>query len=90
MLGVIPKGTADSLIYTIDWSQWLNTGDSLATSLMVVPTGLTLVSQANTTTTSTAKISGGTIGTAYTVTCTITTTVSAETKADTFVLQVTH
>lgn len=90
MLGTIPKGSTDILIYTIDWSNWLNTGDSINSSAWVVPAGMTLVTSANTTTQTTAKISGGTIGTAYTITNTITSAISVETKSETFVLKVTH
>lgn len=60
------------LDYTIDWSTWLG-DDTIATSGWTVPTGLTEDSDSNTTTTATVWLSGGTVGTVYTVTNEITT-----------------
>ncbi len=68
------KDPADALDYAIDWTGALN-GDTIATSTFVVAVGagLTINSQSNTTTSSTVWLSGGTAGTVYEVTCTITT-----------------
>ena len=90
MLGSIGKGTLDILIYSIDWSAWLNVGDTLSTSTFTVPVGLTKVLESNTTTVSTVKVSGGTLNATYTITCTIVSTVSIETKTETFALRLTH
>lgn len=87
MLGIITKKPADILIYTFDWSVWLNSGDSLNSSTWTVPAGLTNVASANTTTKATVKVSGGTTGTSYTLTNSITSTVSGETKTETFTLK---
>jgi len=57
------------LDYTIDWTKWLDeVGDSIATSTWIVPTGLTKVTETNTTKLATVWLSGGTAGTNYTVT----------------------
>ena len=53
-----PDATLD---YKLDWSNWLATGESIATATVTV-TGATLVSNSNTTTTVTAWVSGGTVG----------------------------
>lgn len=90
MLGSIPKGAADILIYTIDWSSWLNAGDTINSSSWTVPAGMTDVTDSKTTTTTVVKISGGTVGSSYTITNTVTTSVSGETRTETFVLRVTH
>ena len=58
-----PDATLD---YIIDWSEWLDT-DTISTSTWTVPTGLTNVSDSNTTTTATIWLSGGTAGQRYTV-----------------------
>ena len=62
------------LDYTIDWTKWLDeVGDSIATSTWIVPTGLTKVTETNTTKLATVWLSGGTVGENYTVTNRITT-----------------
>lgn len=68
------KDPDDVLDYAIDWTGALN-GDTIATSVFVVAVGagMTINSQSNTTTSSTVWLSGGTAGTVYEVTCTITT-----------------
>jgi hypothetical protein len=67
-----PESTLD---YPIDWSQWLVGADTITGApVWTVPSGLTLVTQANTATIATAWISGGTAGATYLVECKITTT----------------
>ncbi len=66
------KDPSAVLDYMIDWSRWLK-GDTIQTSQWTVPAGLALVSQTNTTTTTTVWLSGGTAGQTYTVTNRITT-----------------
>lgn len=61
------------LDYQLDWSEWLATGDTISASAWVVPTGLTLDSDSNTTTKATAVLSGGDLGVTYIVTNRITT-----------------
>jgi hypothetical protein len=62
------------LDYTIDWSDWLPSGDTILSSSWSVPAGLTEDSSSNTSTTATVWISGGTAGTNYRITNHITTT----------------
>jgi len=66
------KDSSPVLDYMIQWSRWLK-GDTIQTSQWTVPAGLALLSQTNTTTTSTVWLSGGTAGQVYTVTKRITT-----------------
>jgi len=62
------------LDYSIDWTKWLDeVGDTIETSTWIVPTGLTKVTETNTTKLATVWLSGGTVGTNYTVTNRITT-----------------
>jgi hypothetical protein len=62
------------LDYTIDWTKWLDeVGDTIAMSTWIVPTGLTKVTETNTTKLATVWLSGGTDGTNYTITNRITT-----------------
>jgi hypothetical protein len=60
--------------YTINYVNLLPTGETISSVTWTVPNGLTKVSQANTTTTATAVLSGGTAGQQYEVLCHITTT----------------
>lgn len=62
-----------NLPYEWDWSSWLEGADTIVSHVITVPAGLTLGSHANTTTTVTAWISGGTAGKMYTVACRVTT-----------------
>jgi len=62
------------LDYAIDWTKWLDeVGDSIETSTWIVPTGLTKVTETNTSKLATVWLSGGTVGENYTVTNRITT-----------------
>ena len=63
------------LDYTLDWSQWLTTGDNLATSTWITAPGLVIdsdVLEADNTTT--VWLSNGTPGQTYVATNRITTT----------------
>ena len=60
------------LDYAVDWATWLGS-DTITSSAFTVGTGLTKDSQATTTTKATVWLSGGTDGTDYQVTNTITT-----------------
>lgn len=77
----IPKDPDSQLIYSIDWAtEWLPTGDSLASASYTVETidgdssPLTKESSGIQGGISYVELSGGTAGEIYTVTCTITTT----------------
>jgi hypothetical protein len=66
------KDPNDVLDYTIDWSKFLGS-DTIATSIWIVPAGITKNSNSNTTTLATVWLSGGTAGETYQVTNRITT-----------------
>lgn len=55
------------LDYQIDWSAWLGS-DTIATSTWTVGTGITMDGHTSTTKTATVWLSGGTVGTSYSVT----------------------
>ena len=74
------------LDYVLDWTKWPN-GDTIAASEWTVPADLTLNSHSNTTTRSTAWISGGSAGQSYTVTNRIT-TVGGRTEDRSFIIAV--
>jgi hypothetical protein len=62
--------SADALLdYSLDFSAALETDETLATVTWAVETGLTASLPTNTTTTATVWLSGGTLNTAYAVTC---------------------
>ena len=63
-------GTLD---YLQDWGNWLSTGDTIASASWVAESPLTVDSEANTTTTATAVISGGVAGGRYKITNSIVT-----------------
>jgi len=60
--------------YKFDWTQWLESGDAIATSSFVASTGITLSSESKTDTSAVVWVAGGTVGKTYTVTNRITTT----------------
>jgi hypothetical protein len=69
--------------YSVDWSRFLNTGDTISSVLWLIDgsiTGsyetyqnLTLIQPTNTTTVATVRISGGNVGQRYKISCRITT-----------------
>lgn len=65
-----PSATIDR---GFDWTSWLG-ADTITSSDWIVPTGLTRVSQSNTTKTTSVWLSGGTVDTLYRLTNRITTT----------------
>lgn len=69
------KDTPEILDYQFDWAAnaYLAAGETILTSIITVPTGITINTQTHDTTTSTVWLSGGTIGTTYKLVCTITT-----------------
>lgn len=76
-LAEMAKTPGALLDYTIDWSQYLDSGDELIT--ITWDTGaLTLDSQVDSSTTAVARIGGGTAGRKYTITCHITTASAQE------------
>lgn len=67
------KDPDETLDYTLDWSRWLST-DTIQASTWAVPDGLTEDASSHGDDTATVWLSGGTVGTAYTLVNTITTT----------------
>lgn len=66
------KAPTEVLDYQEDWSDWLGT-DTIATSTWSFPAGITKESDTNTTTAATVWVSGGTLGTTYRTSNTVTT-----------------
>lgn len=73
VIATFQKDPSDVLDYIVDWTSWLGGADTIATSAFTVPTGLTMDSKSNTTTTATVWISSGIASQSYTVENTITT-----------------
>lgn len=87
-LGQRTKDSADIRIYTINWARFLGAlSTTISSSTFVVDSGLTKVSESNTTTSAAVKVSGGTSDQSYVVTNTIV-TASGETKKVVFVVKV--
>jgi hypothetical protein len=70
------KDPASTLDFAADWAAWLTArgSDTIASSVWVVPTGITSTAEAHTTTTATIWLSGGTLGQTYDVVNRVTTT----------------
>ncbi len=73
-----PKDPDSIAYYVSDWSDWLDSGETIVSSDWVVEAGLTEDSASNDTTTATIWLSGGTAGTDYTVTNTVVTSAGRE------------
>lgn len=71
---VVPKDPSDVLDYTVNWANWLTGGATITAAVFTVETGITLGATSNTTTTAKARLSGGTVGAQYTITCQVTLT----------------
>ena len=63
----IEKDPFAQLDYSLDFSNYLPTGDTINTVSVSVDSGITVVSTSNTDTVATAIISGGTAGSIYNV-----------------------
>lgn len=72
-MALYTKDPDDVLDYVFDWSGWLSAGETIQSSTVIVPVGLTKDSSSNTTTTATVWLSGGTVGQSYAVVNRITT-----------------
>lgn len=74
-MAVFKKDPNAILDYTFDWSAYLTPiGDTISSVTWVPTSGITKVSQSNSTTTATAFVSGGVVGNVETLTCRIVTT----------------
>lgn len=80
------KVPADVVDFTIDWSEHLRAGVTVASATWSAP-GLTLSNEGTTPSTATRRITGGTSGVDYPVTCTMTKS-NGEVIARTFVVSV--
>lgn len=82
-----PHDPAETLDYAIDWTSLLQAGETIATSVVTVDSGLTIESQSNTNQVSTVWLSGGTQFANANVTCVITTN-QARTMKQTVILEI--
>lgn len=64
-LTTIPKDPSAVLDYSLDWSSWLASGESLTCSYWTADSGITATTTTTTTSISTVWLSGGTAGTSY-------------------------
>lgn len=89
ILDTYTKQPAEVLDYDIDYTDWLETGDTIASKTVTAEAGLTVDSSAIWGASKKLKawISGGTAGTTYKVTATIV-TVGGCTKEDEFKVRV--
>jgi hypothetical protein len=55
------------LPWYVDWTDWLDDGESIVTSVMTVSAGLVKESDSHSVTSATVWLSGGTAGTSYSV-----------------------
>lgn len=62
------KDPAGIIDYTVRWSDWLPSGDTISSSTWIVPVGITKVSETNTTTDAVIFLASGTVGAIYEVT----------------------
>jgi hypothetical protein len=68
------KDPAGIIDYTIRWTSWLPSGDTISSSSWTVPPGIVKVSEANTTTDAVIFLASGSLGVIYEVTNRIVTT----------------
>lgn len=71
--------------YQWDWTEWLLAGEVISSATVTVPSGLTKISQTDTTTKITARLSGGTVRTRYVVVCHIATSLYREDDRSIFI-----
>ena len=76
MKALEPKDPDAVLDYMFDWTDWLQTGETIDSHTITVPTGLTLDSDSELSGKVTAWLSGGTSGISYTVACKIVTSLN--------------
>lgn len=83
----VPKAPLAKKLYGFDWSAWIGS-DTITASAWTVPAGLANVSEANSATQTSIKLSGGTEGETYLLTNTITTATSDEIEPRSFYLKI--
>ena len=67
ILATVEKTPTSELTYTIDWTPWLVGGDTVATSVWTVPTGIANLLESNTTLKCSIKLGTATAGQTYDV-----------------------
>jgi hypothetical protein len=67
-IATITKDPDAKLDYSLDWSDWLVTGDTIATSTWTLPTGITKYADTKSDTVATIWLTGGTEGDSYNIT----------------------
>jgi hypothetical protein len=87
-MNFILKDPQAELDYGFDWGSWLD-GDTIADSIWIADSGITVESDVFTDTTTTVWLSGGTLGCAYNVTNRIT-TAAGRTDDRTLLVQVSN
>lgn len=70
----IEKDPYAVLDYSLDWTNWMPSGDTISAISITADAGITIDSSTNTDYIATAYISGGTAGTTYNIEYNITTT----------------
>jgi len=63
-----PKDPNSTIDYGVDWSTWLESGETIVTSTWPETGALVSESESNTTTATSIFVSGGTVGATYTLT----------------------
>ena len=58
-----------TLDYSVDWGDWLDAGDTIASTEWIVPDGLTSDAESLTGAVATIRLAGGTVGQRYAITC---------------------
>lgn len=71
---IIPKDPNAVLDYAFDWTEWLESGETISSHVVTADTGITKDRNSESAGTVTAWLSGGTAGDDYTIACKITTT----------------
>lgn len=74
----IAKDPSAVLDYSMDWSQWLQVGETLAVATWSVTAGIVKVSETNGNTVATVWLSGGSASKEYVINCHILTTSGRE------------
>jgi hypothetical protein len=62
------KDPAGIIDYTIRWSSWLPSGDTISASSWIIPAGIVKVSEANNTIDAVIFLASGTVGVIYPIT----------------------
>lgn len=71
-VGTRTKDKDEARTYSIDWSPQLIGGETIASASWTVQSGLTNAATSNTTTSTSIRLTGGTVGLTYKVECQIT------------------